>query len=44
MTREEMRDRLARSFGEGALLAESLIGPWWNNLAILVRPAGHKES
>jgi SAM-dependent methyltransferase len=39
MTREEMRVRLARSFGAGALLAEALIGPWWNNLAILVRPA-----
>jgi 2-polyprenyl-6-hydroxyphenyl methylase/3-demethylubiquinone-9 3-methyltransferase len=38
MTREEMRERLARSFGDGALLAEALIGPWWNNLAILVRP------
>jgi len=40
MSREEMRERLARSFGEGALLADSRIGPWWNNLAILVRPPG----
>jgi 2-polyprenyl-3-methyl-5-hydroxy-6-metoxy-1,4-benzoquinol methylase len=40
MTREEIRERLARSFGEGALLAEALIGPWQNNLAILVRPPG----
>lgn len=39
MTREEMGARVARSFGEGALLAEALIGPWRNNLAILVRPA-----
>jgi 2-polyprenyl-3-methyl-5-hydroxy-6-metoxy-1,4-benzoquinol methylase len=38
MTREEMRERLARTFGEGALPAEALIGPWRNNLAILVRP------
>ena len=27
MTREEMRERLARSFGESALRAEALIGP-----------------
>jgi 2-polyprenyl-3-methyl-5-hydroxy-6-metoxy-1,4-benzoquinol methylase len=38
MTREEMRERLARSFGEGALIAEARVGPWWNNLATLVRP------
>jgi trans-aconitate methyltransferase len=38
MTREEMRERLASSFGKGALVAEARIGPWWNNLAILVRP------
>jgi 2-polyprenyl-3-methyl-5-hydroxy-6-metoxy-1,4-benzoquinol methylase len=43
MTREEMRERLARSFGEGALLAEALIGPWRNNLAILVRPPGSQR-
>ena len=43
MTREEMRVRLARSFGTGALLAEALIGPWWNNLAILVRPARSRQ-
>jgi 2-polyprenyl-3-methyl-5-hydroxy-6-metoxy-1,4-benzoquinol methylase len=40
MTREEMRERLANSFDEGALVAEARIGPWWNNLAILVRPPG----
>jgi 2-polyprenyl-6-hydroxyphenyl methylase/3-demethylubiquinone-9 3-methyltransferase len=40
MTREEMRERLASSFGGGALVAEARIGPWWNNLAILVRPPG----
>jgi 2-polyprenyl-3-methyl-5-hydroxy-6-metoxy-1,4-benzoquinol methylase len=38
MTREEMRERLVRSFGEGALIAEARVGPWWNNLATLVRP------
>jgi 2-polyprenyl-3-methyl-5-hydroxy-6-metoxy-1,4-benzoquinol methylase len=38
MTREEMRERLARSFGEAALVAETRIRPWWNNIAILVRP------
>jgi 2-polyprenyl-6-hydroxyphenyl methylase/3-demethylubiquinone-9 3-methyltransferase len=38
MTREEMRERLATSFGNGALVAEARIGPWWNNLATLVRP------
>jgi trans-aconitate methyltransferase len=40
MTREEMRERLANSFDDGALAAEARIGPWWNNLAILVRPPG----
>jgi 2-polyprenyl-6-hydroxyphenyl methylase/3-demethylubiquinone-9 3-methyltransferase len=40
MTREEMRERLASSFGGGAIVAEARIGPWWNNLAILVRPPG----
>jgi 2-polyprenyl-3-methyl-5-hydroxy-6-metoxy-1,4-benzoquinol methylase len=38
MTREEMRERLALSFGEAALVAEARVGPWWNNLATLVRP------
>jgi SAM-dependent methyltransferase len=37
MTREEMRERLASGFGNHALVAEARIGPWWNNLAILVR-------
>jgi len=43
MTREEMRERLARSFGAGALLADARVGPWWNNLAILVRPPGSQR-
>ena len=38
MTRDEMRERLARSFGEAALVAEARVAPWWNNIAILVRP------
>jgi 2-polyprenyl-3-methyl-5-hydroxy-6-metoxy-1,4-benzoquinol methylase len=38
MTREEMRERLAVSFGHNALVAEARISPWWNNLAIRVRP------
>jgi 2-polyprenyl-3-methyl-5-hydroxy-6-metoxy-1,4-benzoquinol methylase len=38
MTREQMRSLLARSFGEAALVAEARVGPWWNNLATLVRP------
>jgi 2-polyprenyl-3-methyl-5-hydroxy-6-metoxy-1,4-benzoquinol methylase len=38
MTREEMRESLAHSFGEAALVAEARVGPWWNNIATLVRP------
>jgi 2-polyprenyl-3-methyl-5-hydroxy-6-metoxy-1,4-benzoquinol methylase len=38
LTRDEMRDSLAASFGTSALFDESRIGPRWNNLAILVRP------
>ena len=38
MQREEMRQRLARSFGEAALVAEARLAPWRNNLAMLVRP------
>jgi 2-polyprenyl-3-methyl-5-hydroxy-6-metoxy-1,4-benzoquinol methylase len=38
MTREEMREILARSFGEAALVAEARVRPWWNNIATLVRP------
>jgi 2-polyprenyl-3-methyl-5-hydroxy-6-metoxy-1,4-benzoquinol methylase len=37
MTRDEMRERLARTFGETALIAEARVGPWWNNIATLVR-------
>jgi 2-polyprenyl-3-methyl-5-hydroxy-6-metoxy-1,4-benzoquinol methylase len=37
MTREEMRSSLARSFGEHALVSEARVGPWWNNLATLIR-------
>jgi SAM-dependent methyltransferase len=39
MGREEMRGRLSASFGADALVAETRIGPWWNNLATLVRKA-----
>lgn len=37
MTREQMRESLARSFGDTALVAECRIAPWWNNIATLVR-------
>jgi 2-polyprenyl-3-methyl-5-hydroxy-6-metoxy-1,4-benzoquinol methylase len=38
MTRNEMRECLALTFGEAALVAEARVGPWWNNIATLVRP------
>jgi 2-polyprenyl-3-methyl-5-hydroxy-6-metoxy-1,4-benzoquinol methylase len=38
MTRIEMRQLLALAFGEAALVAEARVGPWWNNIATLVRP------
>lgn len=38
MTRDEMRVRLSRSFGEAALIAEARTTPWRNNVAMLVRP------
>jgi 2-polyprenyl-3-methyl-5-hydroxy-6-metoxy-1,4-benzoquinol methylase len=38
MTRDEMRERLAFSFGAAALVGEARVGPWWNNIATLVRP------
>jgi SAM-dependent methyltransferase len=38
MTRYEMRQHLALSFGAGALVDETRVSPRWNNLAILVRP------
>jgi hypothetical protein len=34
----EMRERLANNFGDGSMVAEARVGPWWNNLAILVQP------
>jgi 2-polyprenyl-6-hydroxyphenyl methylase/3-demethylubiquinone-9 3-methyltransferase len=37
MQREEMRRRLAHSFGDAALVAEARLSPWHNNLAMLVR-------
>jgi SAM-dependent methyltransferase len=37
MTRQEMREGLARSFGDDALIAEARVSPRWNNLAILIR-------
>jgi SAM-dependent methyltransferase len=39
MTRNEMRERLALTFGENALVGEARVAPWWNNIATLVRPA-----
>ena len=36
MTREEMRAMLSITFGAGSLVAESRVGPRWNNLAIAV--------
>jgi SAM-dependent methyltransferase len=38
MTRDEARERLARGFGETALVAEARFAPWRNNIAALVRP------
>jgi SAM-dependent methyltransferase len=38
MTRNEMRELLARSFGAAALIDEARVSPRWNNLATLVRP------
>jgi 2-polyprenyl-6-hydroxyphenyl methylase/3-demethylubiquinone-9 3-methyltransferase len=38
MSRDEMRRDLSGSFGESALIDEARVGPWWNNLATLVRP------
>jgi 2-polyprenyl-3-methyl-5-hydroxy-6-metoxy-1,4-benzoquinol methylase len=43
MTRDEMHEGLARSFGESAHIAEARIGPWWNNIAILIRPTNAIE-
>lgn len=37
MTRAEMRERLAATFGGAALLAEARVAPWRNNAATLVR-------
>jgi 2-polyprenyl-6-hydroxyphenyl methylase/3-demethylubiquinone-9 3-methyltransferase len=37
MSRIEMRERLALSFGEAALVAEARVRPRWNNLATLIR-------
>ncbi len=39
MTRPEMQERLAASFGPAALLREARVAPRWNNLAFLVRPS-----
>lgn len=38
MTRNEMRECLALTFGESALVGEARVEPWWNNIATLVRP------
>jgi len=37
MRRDELRRRIAKSFGRGAAIAEERISPWRNNLATLVR-------
>lgn len=37
MTRDEMRERLAASFGAASLIAEARVRPWWNNIATLIR-------
>jgi 2-polyprenyl-3-methyl-5-hydroxy-6-metoxy-1,4-benzoquinol methylase len=37
MTRDEMRERLAICFGAASLVAEARVGPWWNNIATLIR-------
>ncbi|HEX3837011.1 MAG TPA: class I SAM-dependent methyltransferase [Steroidobacteraceae bacterium] len=39
LTRKEMREHLALTFGEAALIKEDRVPPWWNNIAILIRPA-----
>jgi len=38
MTRDEMRQHLAISFGAASLVAEARVAPWWNNIATLIRP------
>ena len=37
MTRSEMRGHLSLAFGDDAIVAEGRIGPWWNNIATLVK-------
>jgi 2-polyprenyl-6-hydroxyphenyl methylase/3-demethylubiquinone-9 3-methyltransferase len=39
MTRENMREYVSGSFGSAALIDEARVGPWWNNIAMLVRPS-----
>jgi 2-polyprenyl-3-methyl-5-hydroxy-6-metoxy-1,4-benzoquinol methylase len=38
LTREEMRQQIASCFGEAAIVDEARVEPWWNNLAVLIRP------
>jgi 2-polyprenyl-3-methyl-5-hydroxy-6-metoxy-1,4-benzoquinol methylase len=38
MSRDEMREHLAISFDAASLVAEARVGPWWNNIATLIRP------
>jgi SAM-dependent methyltransferase len=38
MSGQEMRQHLAGSFGDAALIAEKRLAPHWNNLAILILP------
>lgn len=38
LTRDEMREILALSYGATALVADATIAPWRNNVATLIRP------
>jgi len=38
LSRGQILARLAASFGQASLAAEERVGPWRNNLAVLVRP------
>jgi 2-polyprenyl-6-hydroxyphenyl methylase/3-demethylubiquinone-9 3-methyltransferase len=44
LSRDEMRQGLADSFGAAALHAEARVAPWWNNLAFLVQPSTEDSS
>ena len=38
MSRNEILDRIAQSFGRDSVIAEQRVRPWRNNLSVLVRP------